>query len=112
MLDRVTDRTRLVMLEDTPWPGKDTPDCLAANSDRVSRCARPAAESFPFPPRQALVSQAARAQGVQVIETRPWFCTDVCPSVVGNILTWRDSSHITTKYSLMLAPVLGAALPR
>jgi peptidoglycan/LPS O-acetylase OafA/YrhL len=103
--------TRLVMIEDTPWPGKDNPDCLAANSDRVSRCARPAAEAFAFPPRQALVSQAARASGVQVIETRPWFCTDVCPSVVGNILTWRDSSHITTKYSLMLAPVLGAALP-
>ncbi|MDI6101406.1 acyltransferase family protein, partial [Actinoplanes sp. NEAU-A12] len=104
-------KTNLVMIEDTPWPGRDTPDCLATHSNRVSRCARPADESFAFPPRQALVSQQARAQGVTVIETRPWFCADVCPSMVGNVMTWRDNSHITTKYSAMLAPVLGARLP-
>jgi peptidoglycan/LPS O-acetylase OafA/YrhL len=104
-------KTKLVMIEDTPWPGRDTPDCLATYSDRASRCARPADESFAFPPRQALVSQQARALGVTVIETRPWFCTDVCPSVVGNIVTWRDNSHITPKYAAMLAPVLEARLP-
>ncbi|GGN47662.1 acyltransferase [Actinoplanes campanulatus] len=104
--------TALVMIEDTPWPGKDAPECLAAHSDRASKCARPAAEAFAFPPRQALVSQQARKNGVTVIETRPWFCDgDVCPAVVGNILTWRDSSHITTRYAAMLAPLLEARLP-
>ncbi|KUL41281.1 acyltransferase family protein [Actinoplanes awajinensis] len=103
--------TKLVMIEDTPWPDEDAPECLAANSQHASRCARPVAEAMPFPARQALVSQTARKLGVTVIPSRNWFCTDVCPAVVGNLLMWRDNSHITTKYAAMLAPVLEARLP-
>ncbi|MDR6326315.1 SGNH hydrolase domain-containing protein [Actinoplanes couchii] len=105
--------TRLVLIEDTPWPGKDVPDCLATHSRNASRCARPAGESFAFPARQALVSQQAKALGVTVIPTGQWFCTaEVCPSVVGNIVTWRDNSHISTRYATMLAPLLDARLPK
>ncbi|GIF13248.1 acyltransferase family protein [Actinoplanes teichomyceticus] len=103
--------TRLVLIEDTPWPGRDAPECLAANSQHASRCARPAARAMPFPARQALVSRTARALGVTVIASRPWFCAAVCPAVVGNLLTWRDNSHLTTGYAAMLAPVLAARLP-
>jgi peptidoglycan/LPS O-acetylase OafA/YrhL len=104
-------RTKLVMIEDTPWPGKDTPECLALNSRHTSRCARPTDGSMPFPNRQALVSQTARDLGVTVIPTRTWFCADVCPQVVGNLMVWRDNSHITTRYAQMLAPLLEARLP-
>ncbi|WP_189333323.1 acyltransferase family protein [Actinoplanes ianthinogenes] len=103
--------TRLVLIEDTPWPGKDTPECLATNSRHASRCARPAEDAFAFPARQELVSRTARDLGVTVIPTRQWFCADVCPQVVGNIMVWRDNSHITTKYAQMLAPLLEARLP-
>ncbi|GAA4589647.1 peptidoglycan/LPS O-acetylase OafA/YrhL [Actinoplanes octamycinicus] len=103
--------TRLVMIEDTPWPGRDTPECLATNAAHASRCARPADASFAFPQRQALVSRTARDLGVTVIPTRQWFCAAVCPQVVGNLMVWRDGSHITTKYSRMLAPLLEAELP-
>ncbi|SDT79560.1 acyltransferase family protein [Actinoplanes derwentensis] len=104
--------TKLVLIEDTPWPGKDVPDCLATHSEHAARCARPPGDSFAFPARQALVSEQARALGVTVIPTRPWFCTDqVCPAVVGNIVTWRDHSHISTRYAAMLVPLLSARLP-
>ena len=32
--------------------------------------------------------------------------------MVGNVLVWKDNSHLTTKYAAMLAPVLAARLPR
>ena len=56
------------------------------------------------------MAQVARANGVTVIEPIPWFCTDVCPVVVGNILVWKDNSHLTTKYAALLTPLLEARL--
>ena len=45
-----------------------------------------------------------------VIDPTAWFCTDACPAVIGNLLVYRDSNHMTTTYALALAPLLGARL--
>jgi hypothetical protein len=38
-------------------------------------------------------------------------CTDTaCPVVVGNVLMYRDSSHLTATASALLAPFVDAAL--
>lgn len=106
-------RTRIVLIQDTPWPGHDAPECLAEHSRKISRCVAPAGESIALPERQALVAATAKANGVSVIDPAPWFCAGgSCPSVVGNLLVWRDDDHITTKYATMLAPLLGAKLPK
>ncbi len=105
--------TRVVMIQDTPWPGQDVPECLAEHSRKISRCVAEAGESVPLPERQALIARTVKAQGVQVVDPTPWFCVDGnCPSVVGNLLVWRDDDHITTRYATMLAPLLGAKLPK
>ena len=39
-----------------------------------------------------------------------WFCTDACPAVIGNLLVYRDSNHMTTTYARALAPVLGRSI--
>jgi len=40
-----------------------------------------------------------------------WLCTDkVCPVIVGNLLVYRDSNHITTKYAEWLIPLIDAAI--
>nr|WP_281428293.1 acyltransferase family protein [Actinoplanes hulinensis] len=106
-------RTKLVQIRDTPWPGHNAPECLAEHSRNISRCAAPAGAAVQIPARQQLVDQAAKANGVQVIDPTAWFCTaEDCPNVVGNLLVWRDDDHITTRYSAMLAPLLGARLPK
>ena len=65
------------------------------------------------PARRELVAAAAAAGGVTVVDTTPWFCTPaVCPAVVGNLLVWRDNSHITNPYARMLTPLLARHLPR
>ncbi|MGB9308746.1 MAG: SGNH hydrolase domain-containing protein, partial [Mycobacterium sp.] len=41
------------------------------------------------------------------------FCApDRCPVIVGNTLVFRDDNHVTTEYSQLLAPVIGALADR
>ena len=35
-----------------------------------------------------------------------------CPLVVGDLLVYRDTNHMTTAYARSLAPLLGRVLPR
>ncbi|MEU4558177.1 acyltransferase family protein [Actinoplanes sp. NPDC023936] len=102
-----------VLLLDTPWPAGSTPECVVTHPDEVNRCARPAREAFVEPGRRKLVAAAAEARGTTVIDTRDWFCTaKVCPAIVGNLMVWKDSSHISTGYAEMLAPLLNERMPK
>jgi peptidoglycan/LPS O-acetylase OafA/YrhL len=103
--------TKLVYLADTPWPGANVPDCLSAHLDDARWCARPVTRALSLPHRRALVADAMRSNGVQVIDPTTWFCSPAaCPAIVGNILVYKDDSHMSTAYSLVLAPVLGEQL--
>jgi hypothetical protein len=47
-----------------------------------------------------------------VIDPTPWFCTrTTCPIVVGNVLVYKDFSHISTYYARTLVPMLDRKLP-
>jgi len=103
--------TRMVYIEDTPWPGGDAAECLAEHSGHIARCNPPVDRAITMPGRRGLVAATARADNVTVVDATPWFCTDVCPAVVGNVLVWKDNSHLTTKYAALLSPLLEARLP-
>ncbi|WP_229072477.1 SGNH hydrolase domain-containing protein [Actinoplanes sp. DH11] len=101
-----------VLLLDTPWPRGSAPECVVTHPDDLGRCARPVPEAFVEPARREAVAAAARARGVTVVDPRDWFCTaTVCPAVVGNLLVWKDSSHMSTAYAAMLAPLLARHIP-
>jgi hypothetical protein len=56
--------------------------------------------------------KTAAAAGAQVIDPTSWACPGtVCPVVVGNLLVYRDNSHLSTAYVDWLAPLLAAQLP-
>jgi hypothetical protein len=103
--------TKLVYLADTPWPGQNVPDCLSAHLDDARWCARPVSRAVSLPRRRSMVADAMRSNGVQVIDPTPWFCSrEGCPAIVGNILVYKDDSHMSTAYSQALAPVLAQQL--
>ncbi|WP_067507639.1 acyltransferase family protein [Actinoplanes sp. TFC3] len=103
--------TEVYFMSDTPWQAGSTPECLSEHMDRPSACARTRTDALALPARRKLVADAARAAGATVIDPVPWFCTPgVCPVIVGNVLVYRDQHHVTTAYSRLLAPQLGAAL--
>jgi hypothetical protein len=100
----------VAVISDTPWPEGDVPDCVAANLSSVRKCAR-SADVAVDRRHVDLEREIAGELNVPFMETTDWFCTpETCPVVVGNLLVYRDNSHMTTSYAISLAPTLLTAL--
>jgi peptidoglycan/LPS O-acetylase OafA/YrhL len=100
---------RLYLIDDTPYQHGNVPECLSAHPPGA--CAVDTGSALPNRRRRAMVDTALRQRDVTVIDPTPWFCTaSVCPVVVGNVLVYRDVSHITATYARLLAPWLGPCL--
>jgi hypothetical protein len=96
---------------DTPFPGFDVPECVANHLSTVRECEFPVAKAYQYPYRRAASITAADEAGATVIDPVAWLCgSSKCPVVVGNILVWRDTGHMTAVYSKWLSPVLGTLL--
>ena len=102
---------RVMLMQDTPDPGgTSVPNCVAAHTTAIDRCAL-ATKSVVYEGRRAALAAAAKSAGMAVIDPKEWFCTDtVCPAVIGNTLVYRDGSHVTTTYVKLLTPLLGGEL--
>ncbi|MEY4158899.1 MAG: hypothetical protein RL743_1394, partial [Actinomycetota bacterium] len=102
--------TEPVLITDTPYPGRDVPICLSENVSSVGNCAFSRERGI----RQSRLDTniaAAVDNGAQVLDVTNWMCTDkACPVIVGNLLVYRDSNHITTKYAEWLTPLIDEAI--
>ncbi|MFI5888848.1 acyltransferase family protein [Actinoplanes sp. NPDC051513] len=98
---------RVAAIADTPYMGGSVPECLAepANAGHAGNCTRSLRSAIRGPEQRAVFLTYG-----DVIDPTAWFCTDACPAVVGNLLVYRDSNHMTTTYARALAPLLGARL--
>ncbi|MCW2525197.1 MAG: hypothetical protein JWM76_57, partial [Pseudonocardiales bacterium] len=85
------------------------PVCLTSNAADASQCAEPMASSIPVAD-QAADAATATAAGAAYVDVTPWFCTTtVCPSVVNNMITAFDTTHVTVTYARYLADVVGSS---
>jgi hypothetical protein len=102
--------TEPVLITDTPYPGRDVPICLSENVSSVNNCTFSRERGI----RQSRLDTniaAATENEAQVLDVTNWLCTDkACPVIVGNLLVYRDSNHITTKYAAWLAPLIDTAV--
>ncbi|WP_083473504.1 acyltransferase family protein [Frankia sp. R43] len=104
---------KVVLIEDTPYPGFDVPDCLARNPTNVRRCIVRVAGAKLTEPQRAIEIRGAAAGGAMLVDPVPWLCTkDECPPIIGDTIVYYDKSHITGTYSTALASYLGPALVR
>ncbi|MGL4178379.1 MAG: SGNH hydrolase domain-containing protein, partial [Dermatophilaceae bacterium] len=104
--------SRVAVLEDVPFPGRDIPKCLAAHLDRATSCTTPVDQAMSDLARRAGTREQAAAAGATVIDPTPWFCTSTtCAVIVGNTLVHRDNSHVTASYARALIPRLAQSLP-
>lgn len=88
---------------DLPRLEEDMPECVAENG--ADACVTPVEYSHndTFP---ALEHEQV-PDSVTFIDLTEYVCPDgECPAVIGNVLTYRDSSHITATYAHTLAPVV------
>ena len=100
---------RLAVIEDPPARDRAALDCLLARGATLGSCA------FRVTPAEAAayssVQREARAARAGYVHTLQWFCASgVCPTVIGTIITYRDTTHITDTYARLLAGPLAAAL--
>lgn len=101
---------RIVVVRDTPRPPQNMAECLLAHPDEQSECAFP---------RAAALSRVGTGQ-VEVLTGHPgwvgvdltdFVCPrDVCAPVIGDVVVYRDSNHLTDTYVRTLTPRLAAAL--
>lgn len=100
---------KVVVLGDMPYLEQSAPECLAAHADDVSACARPADEAI-FADHAAREKATAKANGATYVDTTPWFCSDVCDPIIGNMIVYQNEYHITAAYSRYLSGVVASAV--
>jgi len=103
---------RVVALADVPTPTKpvaDVPRCIAAHPDDYAACRFPRNAGGGTP---ALLAAAREVPEVTFVDMGDWVCPMPagCPTVVGGVLVYRQSSHLTRTFVRSLAPILQRAL--
>jgi peptidoglycan/LPS O-acetylase OafA/YrhL len=102
---------RVIAVRDTPRMDMNVPECVELNGPQSPECSRPReAVLASTPPYKSIEGQL---QGVVFLDLNGYLCrTDVCPSVIGNVLVYRDDSHLTTLFARTLAPALDRELTK
>ena len=97
-----------------PTPGSTglVPVCLSGHMDDPLAC------SFDLPPwvtpaGVAKERAAVERNGGQYADTTALFCAEErCPVIVGNVMVFYDSGHLSREYARTLAPAMGALAER
>jgi peptidoglycan/LPS O-acetylase OafA/YrhL len=96
---------RVVVLADPPRPPWDIPSCVSAAMRALRRCAfaRGPAVQRSLATRKVV----GRLPEVRVIDATSRFCLrTLCPAVIGNVLVYRNTGHVTASYMQTLSPWL------
>ena len=88
--------SRLIYIGDTPIPMVNVPECLAKKS--IAECSK------------VKKSPEWKSSNFQFIDPTSWLCKKTCPVVMGNIVAYRDGSHISVDMALRLTEKLSMAL--
>jgi SGNH domain-containing protein len=92
---------RVIVVGDPPAQGQDPTQCLSHPGATMADCSQEVSDSQRSMYRQ--VREVARGHGATFLDTWKWFCYQgLCPMVVGQIVAYRDSSHITATYTFSL----------
>jgi hypothetical protein len=101
---------RLLILGDTPTPRGDVPSCVAAHLNSLQQCNRAKAEAVK-PPWLAVDAAIAKKYDGESVTVGDWLCgTSTCPVVVGNVLMYRDETHLTDAGAALMAPYIAATV--
>lgn len=102
---------KVLAVRDTPFMGFHVPTCVDMNGANSALCSRPRSAAL----TETLVLKQLNAAGgaARFIDMSDYFCTrDTCPAVVGNILIYKDKSHISTVYMKSLSGYLAQEIER
>jgi hypothetical protein len=100
---------KVIAIRDTPWMEFWVPECLEVHGHDSNECSQKAEHVLArLSPVEALKQHPGN---VRFIDMTRYFCDGrECPGVIGNVIVYRDDSHITAAYSRTLSPMLAREL--
>jgi peptidoglycan/LPS O-acetylase OafA/YrhL len=102
----------VVYLRDTPYPGKDIPDCVSGIPVGSDACGFARSTALPPDAMADLIGRGGRP-GVYLVDLTDALCPlETCPAITDGILLYIDQSHITATASRILAPRVELQLVR
>jgi peptidoglycan/LPS O-acetylase OafA/YrhL len=100
----------LTVLLDTPSLSFDVPECIAEHEDNLTECAADRSEALASSGYDDM-TKAAETANVDTVDMTDDLCSpQECAPVVGGVIVWRDSHHITATYAETLAESLESEL--
>jgi hypothetical protein len=101
---------RVIVLGDVPRPRENVPNCLSAHVRDVPACTTTRARAVNAPLWLSVQGEST-ANGAAYVATDRWVCPGtVCPVIAGNLLLYRDDTHLTLEFVDLLKPLLDRAL--
>jgi peptidoglycan/LPS O-acetylase OafA/YrhL len=108
---RATTTAKISFLQDVPVPAYSMPECVAAHLSSVTDCTFSTKKAYSFPSRHRELAKDVAAAKFTVVDPQSWICTtSACPAVVGNLLVYRDDTHLTATFARWLAPMVAPLL--
>ncbi len=101
----------VVVMIDIPQAPFNVSDCVSENLDSLSECAFPLSDAvnkthFDIPAAEAVPEAHS-------IEIQRVMCPDrVCRAVIGNVLVYRETNHVTATFSETLSDYIEERLPK
>ena len=102
--------SEVLVVLDNPGPPMIVPDCVAANLEDLGACAfaRDVGVEDSAAPVQL---EALAGSEARVVDVRAGICPEeLCPAVLGDVLIYRQGSHLTATYATVLTDRLEQAI--
>ena len=112
IVSQITARgTKFFLIHDTPKPKVNFVPCIEQFGARSAEACAITREGG-LTPSDPMPAAVAGMKNVISVDFTNSFCNlKNCPPVIGNIVVYRDNSHITTTWAKHLEPVLDAKIP-
>jgi hypothetical protein len=105
--------TQVIVIANNPHPGMDVYECVAENPEKLSRCAFDRKAKLRASSHPVQYAAAEGLDGVEIVDLFDAICPlSSCPPVIGNVLIYREGSHLTDTFVRSLTPRLAEALNR
>ncbi|MBD8080776.1 acyltransferase family protein [Cellulosimicrobium arenosum] len=95
---------------DLPAGDDEVYKCVAEFPDSLSDCAFAKSNGLERSGTPAMLTAAELVPSVDVINMNDLVCTDVCPPVIGDVLAYRQGSHLSRTYVKTTTPILDQRL--
>ncbi len=90
-----------IVIRDNPKPSADTTACIEAHPKTAAKlCVTPRAAALK--PVDQIWQAARKLEGVVIADFTDVYCSQSCAGVIGDIIVYRDQSHLTDTFAATL----------